>query len=360
MKIAVTGDIHLREEKPERLENLRIFIKEIQPQGIDKIIIAGDLFDKGFKEHKFFEACCKLYPGIDFYIIPGNHDPEVMQGLFGSDNIRVFSEPDFKNFDNKQFLFLPYKNNSSVAKALESREDGVKEIDKNGCYLITHGDVTGSRIRDTGNEEGYFPISKSDIIRFGFKKVFLGHIHKPHIPYENYDIFYPGSLYPLDITETGIRKYIVYDTKTDSVEFKTFKNPVLYDHWVFLVIPGTNEKKQIQDQYDDFISSISQEYGGTSFKEKLTVRVSARGFTVEGVDQIVVFIKNVIKKDSITIDGSIDTSELYKAEDNPALNEIARRVIDIIEDECRRYGTEQFFPGKERIITQALKRVYAV
>ena len=46
MKIAITADLHLHSNHPERRDALEDILQQINSEGISDLIIAGDLFDK--------------------------------------------------------------------------------------------------------------------------------------------------------------------------------------------------------------------------------------------------------------------------------------------------------------------------
>ena len=52
-----------------------------------------------------------------------------------------------------------------------------------------------------GGDAGHIPIDYEHLKWSGFDYIALGHIHKPQIIYEDL-MAYPGSLEPLDATET--------------------------------------------------------------------------------------------------------------------------------------------------------------
>ena len=53
MKIAVTANVHLgiRDDHPERYNALGNILNQIEAENIKTLLIAGDLFDKGFRNY---------------------------------------------------------------------------------------------------------------------------------------------------------------------------------------------------------------------------------------------------------------------------------------------------------------------
>ena len=96
MKIAITADVHLKtgQEYPERYNALKDVLDVLVREDIHILIVAGDLFDMGSQNYAVFDELCrdKKYAGIDFHVIPGNHDSAIGQKYFTAPNIRIYSE----------------------------------------------------------------------------------------------------------------------------------------------------------------------------------------------------------------------------------------------------------------------------
>ena len=86
MKIAITADVHLTsyEKHPERFNALKNILDQMVDQNIDKLIIAGDLFDAACDNPGEFEKLVgqEKFKHMIIYIIPGNHDPALSSGSF--------------------------------------------------------------------------------------------------------------------------------------------------------------------------------------------------------------------------------------------------------------------------------------
>jgi len=76
MKIAVTADTHLtdKNEYPERYNSLNNILDKLSSEGINTLIIAGDLFDESYQNYSEFDEITATYDNIDFHIVPSNHD----------------------------------------------------------------------------------------------------------------------------------------------------------------------------------------------------------------------------------------------------------------------------------------------
>ncbi|MCH7491211.1 MAG: metallophosphoesterase, partial [Gemmatimonadetes bacterium] len=69
MRISVTADVHLRTraEHSERYNALENIFQQTITAGIEKLLIAGDLFDKDFQNYSEFEHLCKKYSTLELH-----------------------------------------------------------------------------------------------------------------------------------------------------------------------------------------------------------------------------------------------------------------------------------------------------
>ena len=122
-------------------------------------------------------------------IVPGNHDPLLVNSFYNnynwSDNVKIFSENiekvKFGEFCIYGFGFEKYELYDSD-KILNNIQLDANKVN----ILISHGDVY--------NNSKYNYISDNNLKKFDY--VFLGHIHKR-------DEYYPGSLISLGFDEPG-------------------------------------------------------------------------------------------------------------------------------------------------------------
>ena len=125
MKIAVTADVHLVPGDalhPQRLAALRDVLEQLPALDIDRLVIAGDLFDKDLQGYGEFEALCGEFPEISIEIIPGNHDPSLAPDHLLADNVTVYAEPQLVEFDQRQVLFVPYALGTRMGEVIEIYE----------------------------------------------------------------------------------------------------------------------------------------------------------------------------------------------------------------------------------------------
>ena len=104
----------------------------------------------------------------------------------------------------------------------------------------------------------------------------MGHIHKP-TELENPIagmVTYPGSPQGLDISETGKRRFIIYDTKADEIsERKVNCTHYFLDETIF-VFPSFKEKDFLEMEFKNRIekSAISKE----NLSNKTFIRLKVR------------------------------------------------------------------------------------
>ncbi|MCJ7553236.1 MAG: metallophosphoesterase [Ignavibacteriaceae bacterium] len=252
MKIAITADIHLKTkaETPERYNALEYIFKEIKQREIDELLIAGDTFNKEFSNYHDFNSLCEKYKGIRVTVIPGNHDPEIEKRFFTAGNLEIIDKPLIKEIGGLNILFIPYV----VAKTLD--EVLTEYIHSNEIpdrwLLIGHGDyITANRQMNPYEPGFYMPVSSKTINKYNPLRVILGHIHKQS---EHGKVIYPGSPCGLDITETGKRKFIIYDTIINSIETPLIQTDVIYFIESVLNLPIEDETEVLKNKIEQMIT----------------------------------------------------------------------------------------------------------
>ncbi len=272
MKMSVTGDVHLRAGHPERYNALENVFAQTVAASIETLIIAGDLFDKDFQNCSEFESLCRDHPTVEVHIIPGNHDPSISNKSITGANVHIYTEPEILEFDSLTFLFVPYEKNAKMGEKIAQLEH---EIYGKEWVLVGHGHFYGGVKAPNPLEEPgtYMPLSRKDLGRFKPRTVFLGHIHKPHSPHDH--VHYVGSPCGLDISETGHRRFLVYDTTDGSIEPRVIETDVLYFTETFLVLPREDEVPLLKQEIAKRIESWNID---ASDHSKVQVRVEANGY----------------------------------------------------------------------------------
>lgn len=355
MKIAITADVHLKadnEKNKEKYNALNNIIKQMLDQKIDKLFIAGDLFDKGFTNYSDFEKFCNEYTkqNIEFHIIPGNHDPKLRQEDFTAKNIYIYNKPAIKNFTNSKYplVLIPYSEDKDVGSELELLRE---KFEDNKWILVSHGDWLGGRFEQNILEPGsYMPITQTTIDNYKPSHVVLGHIHKPNNI--NDLVTYCGSPLGLDITETGKRRFLVIDTESSSIDSFEIDTDILYYTADLIILPCKDEEKYIKDQIADIIKNWNLT---VEEENKAVIRINVSGYSNNKA-----FAKELIDagfNGFWKYDNDIDISGLNIAEVDPDLIEISNKVIEYIRKNIPKKQDE---PDIDLIILKALKTIYGV
>jgi len=276
MKIAVTADNHLstKDTYPERFTTFSSIIKKCDNLSIDLLIVAGDMFDKIGHSFTEFESIYRDNEpkGLRTIVIPGNHDVELAPGMISLDNLEIINEPELRSLENDWIvLYVPYLEGKTMGEVIAPFSD---EIKGEKWVLVGHGNWTQGLHSPNIYEPGvYMPLTQSDIIQYKPEKVFLGHIH---MPFYQSKVYYPGSPCPIDITETGIRKMLVFDTGTSEVKFHTVDSPLLFGNEEFVVLPGEIGLERLKQQIKTRIEDWGVE---PEWNKRVKVRVKVKGYT---------------------------------------------------------------------------------
>ena len=347
MKIAITADIHLKtgQEYPERYNALKDMLDVLVKDDIHILIIAGDLFDIGSQNYSVFDELCrdKKYAGIDFYVIPGNHDAAIGPKYFTAGNIKIYDEPELVSIGGfaPGFFFVPYLAGKSMGEVIAKHKASLPDR----WVLIGHGDYL-SGTRDPNNYESgvYMPLGRSDIEYYDPSRVILGHIHKKM---ETGKVRYPGSPCGMDINETGRRSFIIFDTDDLSITEKKVNTDYLFFIENLLALPTPNEFEDIKNKIEGFIE------GWDLSKEeilKARVRLKVKGYTSDK------------KKLEATIIGAAADFKFYNDE-GPDLSEVSIfndlervSIVERVKSKVESLGEDYGYPQQRRdlILEQAL------
>ena len=179
MKIAVTADLHLNSKYLDRALALQDILAQLDSEGIQNLIIAGDLFDKDGDDSAYssFLDPCRSFPDIQVHLISGNHDSEQSLADLHLDSLHKYNTPKAVEFEGLQVLFVPYQKSLSMGDVINTK---INFLEGQAWVLVGHGDFIDGLREPNPREKGiYMPLKKSDILESNLKKVFLGHIHKP-------------------------------------------------------------------------------------------------------------------------------------------------------------------------------------
>jgi len=190
------------------------------------------------------------------------------------------------------------------------------------------------------------PLTRSDLERYQPGRVFLGHIHAP----SDGPVFYPGSPCGLDITETGLRRFLIYDPQTNTVESREIDTDFLYQQCSIFVMPVEDEAESVRQ----IANEIKRKWNiREKDRAKTRIRVQASGYTRNKSELFALllqefeaypFYKNetpILDKVSVTIDENrikiaqlvkdrIDTMELNPSPDEPDRDQILMEAFQLV------------------------------
>lgn len=349
MKIAITADVHLKteSESPERYNAFIDILNQCCELGISDLVIAGDLFEQTMQTYSDFEAICQKtsYSDINYHIIPGNHDLNIHPKHFAARNIKIYANPTWVVFDaGWSFLFMPYMMDKSMGEVIQENISN-KTTDK--WCLLGHGDWSAGLKSPNPYEPGIFmPITNKDIAIYKPDYVFLGHLHTP---IDTRCLYYPGSPCGLDITETGFRRFLVFDFETNSLESHKIHTEVIYFIDDLVVLPTEDESQILNFTIQRSIKSWGLD---DMDHEHVRVRVSCRGYSVNKA-QLLETIMDSYK--SFKFESEPDISEVFIAND-PERNYLMEKVREQLEALDWDEGSSK--PSKNEILLNALHLVY--
>ncbi len=224
------------------------------------------------------------------------------------------------------------------------------EIDGKRWVLVGHGDFYGGVKEPNPLEPGtYMPLSRNDLERFNPRTVFLGHIHKPHRPFAG--VTYVGSPCGLDISETGPRRFVVYDTTDDSIEDRVIKTDVLYFTESFLVLPRDDEVPRLRQEIASRIEAWDIEL---SDHTKVQLRVEARGYAKHR-SAVLQALESGFESFAYFKDER-PAIENLSVSSHDQLESISERAMELIEKLDWPFGGDE--PTREQVEIAALSVIY--
>lgn len=223
VKIMHMADVHLDSpfsmRSPSQAERCRTELRGAftsavlfaRSQGIDIVLISGDLFDSEYVTPDTRDLIISTFrsaPECRFFICPGNHDPLTASSVYRSpdmpSNVFIFGKDGEKAELNELGVNI-YGRAFTSRSMLSSPVVGFGELDNEKInILVCHGDV------DAPMSE-YGPISKKEIAASGFDYIALGHIHKGSGLMKEGNTYwcYPGCLMGRGFDETGVKGAMV-------------------------------------------------------------------------------------------------------------------------------------------------------
>ena len=350
MNLIVAADLHLKDKTitPERFSALENILKQAKTDSINTVIFSGDLFDSTLQNYSDFEAVCNQHSAMQIHIIPGNHDPDISKRQISSANVTIYTEPTLVNIDSEgpPFLFLPYEKNKSMGDRIAEFSN---KLTPNKWVLVGHGDYMDG-LRDVNPyEDGlYMPFTRKDLTNFHPHKVFLGHIHAPM---DKEPVYYTGSPCGLDISETGPRRFLVYDTHTGVVESHRINSDVIFYDETLTVFPMEDESIYIREKAKTIIQRWKlepAEYG------RVRLRLKINGYSTDKTKALNT-IKDCFEPFSFYKNEEPNNTELNISND-PDRVVLTEMVSKLIQSQVIPNGADD--PITEEILLAALETIY--
>ena len=226
MKIIHTADWHIGQTffGYDRFQEHQYFLDwltdQITTQQIDVLLISGDIFDVANPSaqaqrqfYRFLRRVTEQNPGLQIILIAGNHDyigkGSPAESYEFTSNTVLMPADTFSNayLDDINvcvtgFSFGQVEYTEDVyADIMPQMKDAIN-------ILLAHG-----------GDEKHIPINFRRMAEAGFDYCALGHIHKPKHIVKN-KMAYPGSLEPLDRTETGRHGFIYGQIKDGATKIR--------------------------------------------------------------------------------------------------------------------------------------------
>ncbi len=352
MKIAFTADLHLttRQDHPDRYLAFESILQQMQREEIDHLVIAGDLFDSHRLQYSEFDHICKdpYYRDISVVLLPGNHDPNLSPKAFTAPNVYVITEPQIRTFGQSglPFLMIPYQDGCTMGEVIAPF---TSDLNGRRWILVGHGDwIEGMRHPNPAEPGVYMPLTRPDIETFQPVCTILGHIHKPS---DQSRVMYTGSPCPLDITETGRRRFLVCDSETGEIASQTIEaGPIFFDE-SFTILPEEDEEAFLQERITSRLSAWDL---SEPEKARTTIRVKVNGVSSDK-RRLAETVRQGFAGFTWYQDQGPDLSDAILGDD-PERAEIVRRVARKLTTLPWPGGEDQ--PTSSEIFTAAIDVIY--
>ena len=164
-------------EMPMRLANY------VNQNGVELVLLAGDLFDSGSAFRDTAEQLAAAFRQMEAQVViaPGNHDwygaGSPWFAVEWPENVRIFREPYLTALEFPQWNLVIH---GAAFTAAEQAEGFLKDVsipaDGRVHIGLLHGEVEPAQAR-------YNPIRRQEIERSGLAYLALGHIHKRTEPF---------------------------------------------------------------------------------------------------------------------------------------------------------------------------------
>lgn len=378
MKIIHTGDwhigkmvhqVHMTEDQAYILED---FIKLIEEEKPDVIVIAGDLYDRSVPPVEAVELLDSIFTKIlidlktPIIAIAGNHDSgdrvgfanKILKnkGLYIYGKFKKLLEPVIveDKYGSVNFYSIPYADPAEV-RVILGRDDihnhdeamaAIVEVIRENMdcnsrnVLVTHGFVIGGQSSESERPLSIGGTEFIDAKHFDiFNYTALGHLHGPQ-KIGSDRIRYSGSLLKYSFSEHKQNKSVtvVNIDGEGKVEVELRQLRVKRDMRV------------IQGKIEDLLNP--EVYKQQSVDDYIYVDLTDEGEIIEPMSKLRAVYPNVLKLTRNAGNGSAKNNEFVLGEDYNK-----KSMLQLFEEFYRNITTREFNEEKIKVITKVLKEV---
>ncbi len=327
---------------------LKQYIKTIETQAIDIVVIAGDIYDRAIAPieaiqlfDNFLNQVSKLSKHI--LIINGNHDSSYRLGfaseLLKQNNIQIVS--DTSNLyeqvviDDISFCLIPFKTpreiEKLVATPIKSYEHAMQHIlstykpNTKHSVVICHSYIISASQQVIASEsERPLAIGGSEFIDNNifkqFDLVLAGHIHKhQHI---KPNTFYSGSMMPFSFSEQNNKSGYYIHTIDETISSEYYHVNLLRK---YRTIQGKFEDLLKMEKSDDYINAIIEDEGGIYQPAQTLRAVFANLMQLKRLEYKPLNSNFEIETEKLDILTTFD--DFYQAQTEQKLDESKRKII---------------------------------
>jgi DNA repair exonuclease SbcCD nuclease subunit len=175
-------------------------------EGVDFLVIAGDLYDGDWKDHRtglfFVQQMGRLNEaGIPVFVLNGNHDAasQITKSLQLPDNVRVFNHRKAETFALDRLDVVLHGRSFPKQHVEDNLVPGYPAPTAGHFNIgVLHTALEGGTIH-----ADYAPCTVSELRNKGYDYWALGHVHEHNVIVTEPHVVYPGNLQGRSIREIG-------------------------------------------------------------------------------------------------------------------------------------------------------------
>ncbi len=288
LTILHTGDIHLdspfqtADDRPAEVRNQVLrdtfssMISYAEKQGVDLLLIAGDLFDRDRVTRETTAFLCHELArfGRPVVIAPGNHDfyaqGSVWDKIHWPENVYLFTESELScfSFDGYDVWGYAFTEREMYGSPLMNGTTADTPRDKIRL-LCAHG-ALGDPLSP------YAPLSRADLTAFGADYAALGHVHNPgEIERRDGTVFgYCGCPEGRAPNETGAKGAVLIRIEKTAEETTVRTERIRFSRYRYETLEADCTDAGLQHVIEEKLLALIREKG---YGEDTILRVILRG-----------------------------------------------------------------------------------